>query len=129
MKNALLSITAILTLSAFSVSGETEEATDATEILRQEIKDQEIALQEQKKKLAAMEQKNTLEVSITSEGLSTEGEKITLENLEKVLKKLPEDSKVLIRAESTVPMEKVISVMDTCKKAGVKNISMATIKA
>jgi len=129
MKNTILSTVTIIALSACSLFAESSQTPDEATLLRQEIKKQELVLQALKEKLASLEEKNLLEVSITSKGLSAHGKQISTEDLKKALSALSEDAKILIRAEPTVSHKEVVSVMELCAKAGLKNVAFATTKA
>ncbi|WPJ96050.1 biopolymer transporter ExbD [Coraliomargarita algicola] len=80
-------------------------------------------------KLAPLEQKKAFEVSITKEELHAHGNLISSKELEKKLLELPDDTKILIRAEPAVAHKELLSVMDLCAKAGLKDVAIATTKA
>ena len=129
MKDKILRIITIIALSACSLYAESTEKIDEAALLRQEIQKQELVLQALKEKLAALEARNVLEVFITSEGMKARGEPISITELEKELTELSDDAKIVIRAEPSVSHKKVVSVLDSCRKAGCWNISFATTKA
>ena len=128
MKNTILAIITIISISACSLYAESAEISGEATLLRQELNKQELVLQALKEKLAAIEEKNVFEVSVTSEGLINQGKVISLKELETVLKELTDDETVLIRTESTVANKEVVSLMKFCAKAGVKKISIVTTK-
>ncbi len=128
MKNIILSTITIIAISVCSLHAEDAEIQDEAALLRQEIQKQELVLQALKEKLVTLEAKNIFEVSITSEGLSTQGNPISFNELEKQLRELLDDATILIRAEATVSYKEVVSVMRLCTTAG-KNVAIATVKA
>jgi biopolymer transport protein ExbD len=129
MKNTILHTITIITLSACSLFADSPQMPDEAALLRQDIEKQERILQEAKEKLAAIDDKNVFEVSITSEGLKAGGKPISIKELEEALTELSDDAKILIRAEPTVSYKEVVSVMELCTKAGLKNVALATTKA
>tara|TARA_B100000085_G_scaffold160622_1_gene146081 strand:- start:1299 stop:1712 length:414 start_codon:yes stop_codon:yes gene_type:complete len=129
MKNTILSTITIISLSVCSLYAESTEMPNEATLIREEIKRQELVLQALKEKLTALEKKNVFEVSITSKGLKAGGKPISIEELEKTLTELPDDAKILIRAEPTVSHKEVVSVMELCTKADLKNVALATTKA
>ncbi|MEO0509381.1 MAG: biopolymer transporter ExbD [Verrucomicrobiota bacterium] len=129
MKKRILSFITTIALSACLLNAESIEIQDETELLRQEIIKHELIVAALKEKLAALGEENVFVVSITSEGLSTRGKPISLKALEKVLTELPDDAKILIRAESTISHNDLASVIELCSKAGLKNIALSKNQA
>jgi biopolymer transport protein ExbD len=65
--------------------------------------------------------------SIRFEGKALQGEELVA-RLEPIVKKFPNQA-FLIRAHKTVKYEDVVSVLDLCRRAGVRNVAFATEKA
>ncbi|MGB0744022.1 MAG: ExbD/TolR family protein [Opitutales bacterium] len=82
-----------------------------------------------KQEPTALEEKKAFEVSISTEGLSVHGNPIAKKELVKTLSELPDNTKILIRAEQTVSHREVISVLEVCNDAGLKNVAIATTQA
>ena len=128
MRNTILSTITIIGLSAYSLYAESTEMSDEATLLRQEIKKQELLLQALEEKLAALEEKNVFEVSITSEGLKSQGKPTPLKELENTLTELSDDTKILIRVEPKVSHKEVVSVIELCAKAGLNKVALAATK-
>jgi len=133
----VLNYIALSLLIAPSLPADTISKSEEVELLRQEIRKQEIVLKVLKEKLEALEEKeehtleekeeHTLVISVSEEGLQAGGKTVSLDGLEKVLKELPDDAKIIIRADRSVSFKKVVSVMELCKKAGLNNYVFATL--
>lgn len=114
-----------------SVSAESSTGADELELLRQEIQEQENLLRELKEKLRRLEWENveSYEVSISADGLRAEGEAVNPEELGEILESLPDDTKVMIRVESSIQYEKVLPVVQACASAGLNDVVFATYEA
>lgn len=107
MNNTLFKIIAAITLTSCSIFAETANTPD---------------------QLTTLKEKNTFELSITSNGLKVGGETISRRELETTLADLADNTAILIRAESTTLHKEVVSVMELCSKAGLNNVTLATTK-
>lgn len=121
-----LSVIALITLSVCSLDAERPANSEEATRLRQEIKKQELVLQSLKEKLSALEAGTAVEVSVSPKGLKLRGNFISPKELEKALTELPDDAKILIRAEPSTAHKEITSVMELCTKAGLKNIVFST---
>ena len=115
MKTLILLLTIIPAFTCFASSGKSENSTDP-----------------QKSEAKSKEVTHDLIIDVSENGEWTvEGKTLTEESLRKRLKNdlaADNDLKVLLRASSKLEFQKVIKVMDLCKKAGVTQIAMATQK-
>jgi len=131
MKNRILTIFTITALSACSLYAESITTSDEATLLRQEIQKQELILQALKEKLAAVEKskEEAFRVTVTSEGLQAAGMLVTIDELEKKLKTLHEDAKIMIQADPSVALKEVTRVMNLCSMIGLKNVAISIAKA
>ena len=131
METQVLSLLSLTLLLTCSLKAEGDSGTDEIGLLRQEIQKQEIVLQGLREKLEILERslESTFQIAVAADGIESGGEIISLERLENELKDLPKDTKVVIRAASSLPFKKVASVMELCLKADLESVSIATTDA
>ena len=113
MKRKTPILAAICLFLGSSLVAETESNLEDIDLLRQEIRKQEIVLKALKEKLQRIEAKNGnfFEISIFESEFQAKGKPDSLQELEKTLKELPDSSKIMIRTESSVSYKKVASVV------------------
>ena len=133
MKHTILT-TAIIAISVCSLYAESFEVSDEAEILRREIKEQELVLQAMKQRLSAPEDTYVAIISVDRDGrpsYSIHGKQIDFKELEKALADLPDDAKILIQAkpDPSNVYGRVSSMISMCNRAGLKNIALGIAKA
>ena len=131
MKTKSLTALALCLLIASPLSANSVSKSKDVELLRQEIQKQEIVLQALKEKLQRIEEnkEDFFEISLSETGLQVGEKTVSREELETELKALPDGTKIMIRAVSTVKQKQVVSVMELCAKADLTDIVFATIQA
>ena len=131
MKTKILYSVAISLLLISSLRADSVSKQENVELLRQEIRKQEVVLQSLKEKLKALEEEkeSIFEISVSDTGLQADEKSVSLEELGKELKELPDDTKIKIRVEPTVAYKEVVTVMELCAKAGLGDVVFATKEA
>ena len=126
-KSKILSAVSLVLIACGSAHAGNAENADEEARLRQEIQEQELVLEALKEELEALEQgkEKVFAVSVAADGLEIRGRAVSMDELEKQLGELSEDTKVLIRAKPSVTYKRMLSVMDLCAEAGLVNVVIA----